>query len=257
MKQIFDIFSKTKKQKTRENPKQKIIVDYREKNSLIISAIMRLGIEIEFKELKVADYIVKDVAIERKTVSDFVTSMINKRLFNQIQELGQYKNKLLMIEGIEEQELYTDNEVGVNGNAIRGFLLSILLKYNIPIIFTKNFEDSAKFISVLCKKKDKELSLNVTKKNLSKKERLQFILESFPGIGPITSKKILKKFKTIQGIINASAIELKEEIGKKADSIIHLRESHYWIKPFLLWCLSKKNKSKNPRNAKNPTNKNK
>jgi len=85
-----------------------------------------------FEKLKKADYIVKDVAIERKTINDFISSMINKRLFNQIQELQQYKNRLLLIEGIEEQELYSDKEGGVNGNAIRGFLLSILLNITSP-----------------------------------------------------------------------------------------------------------------------------
>ncbi len=163
MKQIFDIFSKSPRgggqecggKSPTQKPKPKIIVDYREKNSLVISELINLGIEIEFRELKVADYIVKDVAIERKTINDFISSMINKRLFNQIQELQQYKNRLLLIEGIEEQELYSDKEGGVNGNAIRGFLLSILLKHNIPIIFTKNYEDTAKFISILSKKQQK------------------------------------------------------------------------------------------------------
>ncbi|MCK5624558.1 hypothetical protein KAI04_01830 [Candidatus Pacearchaeota archaeon] len=226
MKQIFEIFAKSPK-KNIQKPKPKIIVDYREKNSLIISELIKLGIEIEFKELKVADYIVKDVAIERKTINDFVNSMINKRLFNQIQELQQYKNRLLLIEGINEQELYSDDKSGVNGNAIRGFLLSILLKYNIPIIFTKDYEDSAKFISVLSKKQSKELALKAKKRILNKKEQLQFIIEGFPGIGPKTAQKLLKKYKTIQNIINTSEKELKETIGKKAEVISKIVEMNY------------------------------
>ena len=231
MKQIFNIFSKSARGggwgRGGNQPKPKIIVDYREKNSLVISELIKLGIEIEFRELKVADYIVKDVAIERKTINDFVNSMINKRLFNQIQELQQYKNKLLLVEGIDEQELYSDDESGVNGNAIRGFLLSILLKHNIPIIFTKNAEDSAKFISVLSRKQTKEMALKAKKRILNKKEQLQFIIESFPGIGPVTAQKLLKKFKTIQNIINASEEELKETIGKKAEVVNKLVNMNY------------------------------
>ncbi len=226
MKQIFDIFQK-RKIKQKEIKKPKIIVDYREKNSLVASELINLGMEIKFRELKVADYIVKDVAIERKTINDFISSMINKRLFNQIQELQQYKNRLLIVEGIDEQELYSDDELGVNGNAIRGFLLSILLKYNIPIIFTKNYQDSARFISVLAKKQTKELPLKAKKRILNKKEQLQFIIEGFPGIGPKTAQKLLKKFRTIQNIINASETELRKIIGKKADVIINLRKMNY------------------------------
>ena len=219
VKSLFDIFSKDIS-KIKKEPlfKEKIIADYRERNCLVASELIHLGLEVEFKELKVADYLVKNIAIERKTISDFISSMVNRHLINQLEELQQYENKLLIIEGIDEQELYSDdNPSGVNANSIRGFLLSILLKHKIPIIFTKNSEDTAKFISVLSKRKERELSLNVSKKSLNKKERLQFILEGFPGIGPKAAKKLLEKFKTLKNVINASEEELKDVLGKKAD----------------------------------------
>jgi len=229
-KSLHDIFSKNiPKIKKQILPKSKIIADYREKNCLVASELVHLGLEIEFKELKVADYIVQDVAIERKTVSDFITSMINKRLLKQIEELQQYENKLLIIEGIDEQELYSDSEenIGVHPNAVRGFLLSILLRHKIPIIFTKNSEDTAKFIFILSKKKSKELPLNIKKKSLDKKERLQFILEGFPGIGPKTAKKLLEKFKTIKNFVNATEEELKKILGKKAEIMKKIIEEPY------------------------------
>ena len=225
---FFDIFSKSGAKKVKEKPKPKIIVDYREKNSLVSSVLINLGIEVEFQNLKVGDYIANGVAVERKTVSDFIGSMINKHLSNQLEELQQYKKKLLVIEGIDEQELYSDSEgrIGMHPNAIRGFLLSILLKYNVPIIYTKNSNDTAKFLSVLAKKTEKESSLNVSKKSLTKKERMQFILESFRGIGPKTAKKLLKKFKTIKNIINLSKEELEKEIGKKSGGFKILDEKY-------------------------------
>jgi Fanconi anemia group M protein len=227
-KQIENIFlKKGKKKKDIVPEKQKIIVDYREKNSFVASELIHLGLEVEFKELKVGDYLVNNIAIERKTVSDFKSSMINKRLFGQLNDLQQYENKLLLIEGIEEQELYSEeNEEGIHPNAIRGFLLSIALKHKIPLIFTKNEEDTAKFINVLARKKETESSLNVTKKSLNKKEQMQFILEGFPGIGPKTAKKLLENFKSIKGILNASKEELDKIAGKKAD-IFRLAEENY------------------------------
>ncbi len=223
---FFEIFSKKPITKKKPIEKIKILADYREKNCLVASELVENGIEVEFKELKVGDYLVKDVAIERKTVSDFISSMINKRLARQLEELQQYENKLLIIEGLEEQELYSDDNERVHANAIRGFLLSILLKSKIPIIFSKDYRDTAKFISILAKRKEKEVSLNVSKKNLNKQERLQFILEGFPGIGPKTAKKLLQKYKTIKNIVNAPLEELTELIGKKAD-IFKLAEEPY------------------------------
>lgn len=217
-KPIFDIFSSSKKVKKVEAEKQKIIADYREKNSLVVSELISLALEIEFRELKVADYLVNDIAIERKTVSDFISSMLNKRIIRQLEEIQQYEKKFLIIEGIDEQELYSDDRTeGVHANAIRGFLLSIILKFKVPIIFSKNYEDTAKFINVLARKKEKESSLNVSKKTLNKKERMQFILEAFPGIGPKTAKKLLEELKTIKKIMNSSAEELEKIIGKKAE----------------------------------------
>lgn len=224
-KPFLDIFQR--KNKITEEKLEKIVVDYREKNSLVIAKLIKLNFEIEFQELKVADYIVKNVAIERKTVQDFLSSMINKRLVKQLEELQQYEKKLLIIEGIEEQELYSDQSEGINSNAIRGFLLSIVLKHKVPIIFTKNEEDTAKFIYVLSKKQEKEMSLVSKKKALTKKEQLQFIVEGFPGIGPKTARKLLEEFGSIKNIINASGEELKKALGKKSEIFKDLIDSKY------------------------------
>ena len=227
MKTIFNIFSK---EKIVFAEKSLIIADHHEKNSLVISEISSLGIKVEITHLKVADYLVNGVAIERKTVSDFISSMKNRRLLNQLEELQQYKNRLLIIEGLDEQELYSEQsplqEKGMHPNSIRGFLLSILLSHKVPIIFTKDYQDTARFLMVLARKKPKENSLNVKKKSLNKKEQMQFILEGFPGIGPKTAKKLLEEFGTIKNIINAEEENLKKAIGKKAE-IFKLVEKDY------------------------------
>jgi len=224
---LYNIFSSEKKKKSREIPKIKILVDYREKNSLVASELIALGFEIEFRELKVADYIVRGVAIERKTVADFISSMIDKRLLKQMEELQQYEKKLLIIEGIDEQEIYNENsEKGVGANAIRGFLLSIVLKHKIPTLFSKNAEDTAKFIARIALKKEQEMSIRAIKKTLNKKEQMQFILEGFPGIGPKNAKKLLEKLGNLQNIFSAPQEELKKIIGKKAEVFRILWEDH-------------------------------
>ncbi len=230
MKQVFKIFSQTEGKEEHIEPK--IIVDYRERNSRVIPEIIDLGMNIEFKELKVADYIINGTAIERKTVSDFIASMKNRRLIRQLEEIQQYKDRLLVIEGVDEQELYSDSEdnPGMHPNSIRGFILSILLNYKVPIIFTKDSKDTAKFLKILMNKKRHELPLNVTKKSLNTSEQSQFILEGFPGIGPKTAKKLLKEFKTIHNIIDAPEKKLREILGKKTDSFIKIIDNKYYAR---------------------------
>jgi len=228
MKEIENIFSKKQKIESRgENENLSLVADNREKNSLVISELIKNNIGVELKHLEIADFLINNIAIERKTISDFLNSMINKRLFSQLENLKQYEKCFLIIEGIEEQELYSEENKGINPNAIRGFLLSIILEFGVPIIFTKNYEDTAKFLIVLLKKQNKatEASLNPKRKTKNIGEQKQFILEGFPGIGPKSAKKLLKKFKSIKNIINAGGNELKDILGKKADSFKKLVES--------------------------------
>lgn len=199
------------------NYQKKVLVDYREKNSLVPSKLMSLGTPIEFKPLKVADYIVEDIAIERKTIQDFISSMVNKRLLRQLEDLKQYPKPLLIIEGFLK-----DYDFDINPNALRGFLLSISLSHKIPIIFTENHTETAEYINLISRKKETNMSLNISKKNLTKKQQLQFIIESFPKIGPKTSEKLLKHFKSIKNIVNASPEELQKVLGKKYQEVLEI-----------------------------------
>ena len=71
----------------------KIIYDYRERNSGIIKELIKKEVDVEEKQLNSADYIIPtknikgdivEVGIERKTISDFLNSIIDKRILNQI-----------------------------------------------------------------------------------------------------------------------------------------------------------------------------
>ncbi len=207
---FHNIFSK-KKEKTEKESKPEIIIDNREKNSLVPAELSALGCEIKFQHLNIADYIVNNIAIERKTLSDLKSSIINKRIFSQIQELKQYPSYLLLFEGLSEN-LY---EGIIHENALRGFLLSTVLNNKIPLIFTKNEKDTALYLSLLAKKKsDREISIRPSKISPSKEEQLQFILEGFPHIGPVKAKALLKKFCSLKNIINAPESELQAILGK-------------------------------------------
>ncbi|MBI2451633.1 hypothetical protein HYV50_00980 [Candidatus Pacearchaeota archaeon] len=209
---FFDIFS-NKKAKKKKEEKIKIIVDNREKNSLVASFLVESGFDVEFKQLAVGDYVVNDVVIERKTISDLKSSIVNKRIVSQLLGLKQYEKNLLIVEGFADANIY---EGGIHENAFRGFLLGVAFDYNTPIIFTHSEEDTAKYISVLAKReKNQEISLRAAKIFLTKEEQLQFIIEGFPFVGPKTAKKLLEKFGSLKNIVNASEEELKEILGKR------------------------------------------
>lgn len=210
-----DIFSK---KKAKEKDSKKIIIDFREKNSLVPSEISRLGLKTEFQDLKVGDYIVNNTAIERKTVLDLISSIIDKRIFRQLEEIKQYENFLLLIEG---------NFENLDNNRIKGFLLSCALKFHVPMIFSENEKDTANYINILANKKEKVHSIKAYKKAQTPEQELEYIIESFPKIGPVTAKKLLKKFSTIQDIFNASEESLKTILGKNSKNFKEIINRRY------------------------------
>ncbi|MBD3253035.1 hypothetical protein GF386_04850 [Candidatus Pacearchaeota archaeon] len=211
---LYNIFSKKIKKSKAKTPK--IISDIHEKNSLIISELHKSNqIRLEIKPLKIADYLIGDIAVERKTISDFISSMLNKRLTQQLKQLISYKKQLLIIEG--NLENLFNEETKLNPNAIRGFILSILINNQIPIIFTRDYLDTSKYLITLAKQQVKpsaEPSLH-SRIPKNKQQQKQYILESFPNIGPVTAKKLMKEFKTLENVFNASENELKKILKNK------------------------------------------
>ena len=213
--------------------KPRIIADIREKNSLVIAELIHLDADVEMKHLNLADYIIsKDIAIERKTINDFISSVINKRLQSQLIDLKKnFKAPLLIIEKEDNHDIYKPSgHPNIHENAIRGMLLSIA-NFEVPFIITENYQDTANYLLLLAKrqlKPEQPISLSFKRKAFSLKNQQQIILESFPGIGPSTAKSLLKQFKTIKNIVNASEEELKQtKLGKKAPIIRKILDASY------------------------------
>ena len=209
-----NIFSK-EKTGARAKEKPKVLVDFHEKNSLVPSLLSKLDCNPEFQHLNVGDYLVNDVVIERKTIPDFKTSIISKRLLFQMKELQQYPKSLIILEGIKNFTLY---EGILHENALRGFILSVLLEHKIPIIFTEDEEDTARYLAVLARKTKKTPSSLRQKIPLTPEEQKQFILEGFPGVGPSTAKALLKEFNSLKDIFNAKEKSLEKILKKKASA---------------------------------------
>jgi Fanconi anemia group M protein len=207
-----------------------IFADYREKGTGIIKELSERGVKVELSKLDVADYLLSDrVAIELKTVKDFVDSIIDGRLLSQLSCLRKYERPILLLEG--EEDIYSQRKV--HPNAIRGVLSTILVSYGIPIVQTKNFKETANLFLIIAKREadpsKKDFTLH-SSKPLSDKEIQEYIVSSFPGVGSVLAKPLLKKFKSIKNMINADEKDLREVelIGeKKAKRIKELVEKNY------------------------------
>lgn len=206
-----------------------IEIDYREQKSNIQKYFENNNIDFKILKLKYADYLIdKKIAVERKTAEDFIISIIDGRLFKQIINL--FKNFEYYCLIVERNPYKT--EYDINSNAVTGALIEIAIFLQVPVLFTKNVEDTFNRI-ILIQKHFKNTKCSITKRKgyKPKNDNLKqlYVLQGLPYIGKVLSKRLLQHFKTLQNVFNAAQQELKKvkgintTIANKLDEFIHLK----------------------------------
>ena len=130
----------------------------------------------------------------------------------------------MIIEGEQNRDMAKESKL--NPNAIKGMILSTSLDFNIPIIRTKNEEETAIYLFLLAKRQLKarqEITLH-SRIPKTKEEQKKYILESFPGIGPRTAEKLLKEFGSVKKVINATKEQLEKIMQKKSQDFLDVLE---------------------------------
>ena len=210
-----------------------ILADAREKYSGVIKALYDEGALIELKALPIGDFLCSSrVAVEVKRSSDFVNSIIDGRLLQQLKELKEnFERPVLIIEGSEEHDLYSIRNV--HPNAIRGMLATIAVSYGIPIIYSKNPKDTAGLLVAIAKRERDANSPQPSlhpQKPVTLAQQQEYVIASLPGIEVKLAKSLLQKFGSVAEIMNATEEQLQkvELIGqKKAAEIRKIIDSEY------------------------------
>ncbi len=214
-----------------ENKKLKLIVDHREVPSGLVDELRLLGVEVDLQQLAAGDFIVSQrVGVERKSTNDFLQSLIDGRLLEQAKTLREtFERPLLILEG---GELYEKRDI--HPNAIRGALASIAVDLGVPIVPTKDEQDTALFLATLARREQvqefKEVALRRKLNGLSTAENQRFVVEGLPGVSAVLAKRLLEHFGTVSRVMCAPEEELQKVngIGKlKAKAIHDLLSAHY------------------------------
>ncbi|MBU5575238.1 MAG: ERCC4 domain-containing protein [Candidatus Aenigmatarchaeota archaeon] len=197
----------------------KIIVDNREFGTKTVSELSKWECVVIPRQLSIGDFILsKRVGVERKTTEDFWRSIIDNRLFKQIEELKKTFEKPILI--IEGNGLYTNPKI--NSNSIRGALASIAIDFQVPILHTSNPSETAGLLYWIAKreqenKRNFDLKIRVNKKIDNLKDAQIFLISGLPFIDKKRAEALLKKFGTPEKIFTADEKQLSETegIGKK------------------------------------------
>lgn len=120
-----------------------VIFDQREASSTLAPYLRSLGVEVNFEHLSVGDIRISErVLIERKTARDLVRSLTDGRLLDQTRRLkAAAARPLLLI------EIGNSHDAFVHPNAVHGALAHVSLDLGVPVMMTKNSEESAHFLA--------------------------------------------------------------------------------------------------------------
>ncbi|MFX1308641.1 MAG: ERCC4 domain-containing protein [Promethearchaeota archaeon] len=189
-----------------QNKPLHVIIDNREQKLKTLLDKKKEIITYESKQLDIADIIISsEVAIERKEGFDFVSSIMDNRLFEQLLRLKDtYENPILILEGLNNEVF---ENTGMKISSIYGALSFISYKLGISVIPTRNTEDTAIVIERIAYREQVKDSTPIfsrkAPKQMSKRERRSFIIEGLVDIGPKKARALIEKFKNPYQVFKA------------------------------------------------------
>ena len=189
-----------------------IRIDTQEQRSGIPALLAAMPqVHIEMAPLGMGDY---DVGgdprrvFERKTGSDFLSSLAQGRLFAQLAALRKSRfAPILLLEGDPLRVGHSQ----MRPESIRGALSYIAVILRVPILPSKGPSDSACLVYTAAKQcQDGHSARGPSRgrRGASLPERQMQIVLSLPGIGPVTARALCAHFRSLRDLLGADAAQL-------------------------------------------------
>jgi ERCC4-type nuclease len=204
-----------------------VTIDSREPKRLI-DLLTAKGVPCKRDYLQVGDYLFPgNVVVERKECSDFISSIMDKRIWIQAKNLTQYEHPIIsIIVGNKWKSFYYRK-----GTYIHKIWLSTIAtltaKYNISVVTFEDEDEFLGFITSLEKQLSKEKESVrfdlIARKANNIQERKENTLCAIEGISVKTAKQLLECYGTVKNISNESIENLVKikGIGEKTAKAIH------------------------------------
>lgn len=223
-----------------------IKIDSREDSQLskhLIDICKREKIEYEKIWLEIGDYVIGDCCIEAKSSADFLASVRNNRIFNQLDNMDRTYNKnIILIYGDLDYAVSYLHRTQYNTMSWRnklkkifiGALTSIALHTDVKPVWVDNYRTAAHIIAATTEHIDKELIIH---KELPKKVKTDDVrvdvLSEIKGVSVAKAKALLESFGSIAEISmtdNKDIIKLEGVGNKTADNILKALNSEEEVK---------------------------
>lgn len=210
----------------------RVIADEREKASGVPEELSKLNVRVYFSRLPVADYVLNpELAVERKSVRDLVSSVYDSRLFYQAAKLSAaYAKPFLLVEG-DSKEV---ESLVKNLKSFYGAIANVTLAYGLRVLYTANPKETtvaiAELLSHARAKPLARMPSELPPKAKSVPQQQLYLVSSMPGIGRKLAEKLLSKYGTPRRVMSLTAGELAltQGIGwKKAEKIKEMMDAKF------------------------------
>lgn len=203
---------------------RRLIVDSREQRSGLHNELVALGAQTEVRELECGDYVLAEgLAVERKTAMDFVLSIENRRIFEQVGLMkATYPRPYFLVEGA-----LFGTRSAMSEEALLGALSYISVIEAVPVLWSGSVPQSAKLLLTMQRHAIEGLGYEIALRGGKPKDRqlqAQFLLEGLPGVGPGAAKKLINHFGSAQRVLAAPLEELRAVAGIGPKTAATIRE---------------------------------
>jgi Fanconi anemia group M protein len=192
-----------------------VVINDHEMSSKVVEHLENLGVKVTFGKLPIGDYAIGDcVLVERKTIRDFVNTLVYCDHLNQIRDLAKSAPyPILIIEGGANTDLYEQYNTCLN--EIHNTTTLIAVDFDVSLVFTTDAEETAYMLYAFARWEMEKSKNERNKRNFHQnnpihndREELEYILTTIPDVEPGTARKILATFGTLKSMITTFADEL-------------------------------------------------
>jgi Fanconi anemia group M protein len=157
------------------------------------------GFDVDVRRLDVCDYVVSDrCGVERKSASDFLSSLKDGRLFSQARDMAKvYEKPILILEGRMSRALRRSR---MRPASIYGALASLTLDHGVSVIPTEDPETTSLLLHRLAYreqvKEERPVQLRSIDRSMPLHQQQVFLLSGLPQIGVTLAEELLRSFDT-------------------------------------------------------------
>ncbi len=174
--------------------------------------------------LETGDFIVENCIFERKTPSDFASSLQEGRLREQVDRMMLDERRgFILIEG-DMKDFSNLKHSQMPPKSLRGMTASIIGRSGIPVVFCSTPENLADIAIRIARKTIEDVNVQHIKNDDTVKD-VAFIVKFFmnvEGIGHRTAEELSEAFPTVKSALKASKKDLASVGGigdKRAENI--------------------------------------